>query len=69
MTNYLLTMLITPLFLHNYQITTLINLLCFLDCIRDFESCMWSIMQSGRQPGKEAISTHIICSESKDAAA
>jgi len=62
-------MLNTPLFLHNYQITTLINLLLLylrsqavscstvLTAYMTFESCMPSIMQSGRRPGNEAIGT------------
>ena len=74
-------MLITPIFLHNYQIPTLINLLLlqlhsqavshstFLTTYVIFESCMRSITWSGRRPGNEAIGTRIIYSESEKAAA
>ena len=41
----------------------------FLDYLRDFESCMRAITQSGRWPGNEAIGTHVIYSESEEAAA
>ena len=44
-------------------------LLHFLDGIHDFESCMQSIMQSGRWPGNKAIGTYVIDSESEEAAA
>ena len=43
-------------------------LLHFLDGIHDFESCMQSITQSGRQPCNKAIA-YVIDSESEAAAA
>jgi len=60
-------MLLTPLFPNNYHITILIfrsfvpglSRSAFIDHIGDFESCMWSIMQSGRWPGNEAKGTRI----------
>jgi len=44
---------------------------CYLDLIRDFESCMRSITQTGRQLGNEAIGIrdNNYHSESEEAAA
>ena len=44
-------------------------LLRYLDGIHDFESCIQSIIQSGRWPGNKVIGTYVIDSESEEAAA
>ena len=77
-------LLITPLFLNNYQITTLINLfrfvprlsdpcsapaLRFLGRTREFELCIRSSTRSGRRPDNKTIGMRVIYSEGEEAAA